>query len=80
METQWDLLMGPERSYAWFDPPVDARRFLLNCFFFCGFCRVEKKERARLKTVKFNAKSRDRGVSAERNQKMLKVPWSLLLE
>ncbi|XP_034743245.1 discs large homolog 1-like protein [Etheostoma cragini] len=25
--------------------------------------RVEKKERARLKTVKFNAKSRDRGVS-----------------
>uniref|UniRef100_A0A3B4BBP6 Uncharacterized protein n=1 Tax=Periophthalmus magnuspinnatus TaxID=409849 RepID=A0A3B4BBP6_9GOBI len=28
--------------------------------------RVEKKERARLKTVKFNAKSRDRGVSALR--------------
>ncbi|XP_030219047.1 discs large homolog 1-like protein isoform X27 [Gadus morhua] len=27
--------------------------------------RVEKKERARLKTVKFNAKSRDRGVSPE---------------
>jgi len=27
-------------------------------------CSVEKKERARLKTVKFNAKSRDRGVSA----------------
>ena len=26
-------------------------------------CRVEKKERARLKTVKFNAKSRDKGVS-----------------
>lgn len=25
--------------------------------------RVEKKERARLKTVKFNSKSRDRGVS-----------------
>jgi len=32
--------------------------------------RVEKKERARLKTVKFNAKSRDRGVS---------VVWWLLL-
>uniref|UniRef100_A0A3Q1HTN4 Disks large homolog 1 n=1 Tax=Anabas testudineus TaxID=64144 RepID=A0A3Q1HTN4_ANATE len=27
--------------------------------------RVEKKERARLKTVKFNAKSRDRGVSSD---------------
>uniref|UniRef100_A0A3B5AHS2 Disks large homolog 1 n=1 Tax=Stegastes partitus TaxID=144197 RepID=A0A3B5AHS2_9TELE len=27
--------------------------------------RVEKKERARLKTVKFNAKSRDRGVSVD---------------
>uniref|UniRef100_A0A3Q1I0C8 Disks large homolog 1 n=1 Tax=Anabas testudineus TaxID=64144 RepID=A0A3Q1I0C8_ANATE len=27
--------------------------------------RVEKKERARLKTVKFNAKSRDRGVSVQ---------------
>uniref|UniRef100_A0A8C5I0D8 Disks large homolog 1-like n=1 Tax=Gouania willdenowi TaxID=441366 RepID=A0A8C5I0D8_GOUWI len=27
--------------------------------------RVEKKERARLKTVKFNAKSRDRGVSGQ---------------
>uniref|UniRef100_A0A669BVP1 Disks large homolog 1 n=1 Tax=Oreochromis niloticus TaxID=8128 RepID=A0A669BVP1_ORENI len=33
--------------------------------------RVEKKERARLKTVKFNAKSRDRGVSDGVNG-----PWS----
>lgn len=32
---------------------------------------MEKKERARLKTVKFNAKSRDRGVSDGVNG-----PWS----
>lgn len=33
----------------------------------CDLCvphRVEKKERARLKTVKFNSKSREKGVSA----------------
>lgn len=41
---------------------------LLNSLSFCGFCRVEKKERARLKTVKFNAKSRDRGVSPAENR------------
>uniref|UniRef100_A0A8P4GBA6 Discs large homolog 1-like protein n=1 Tax=Dicentrarchus labrax TaxID=13489 RepID=A0A8P4GBA6_DICLA len=34
--------------------------------------RVEKKERARLKTVKFNAKSRDRGVSQSLNDKRKK--------
>ncbi|XP_045906847.1 disks large homolog 1-like isoform X3 [Micropterus dolomieu] len=33
--------------------------------------RVEKKERARLKTVKFNAKSRDRGVSVLQKQQCL---------
>lgn len=72
METlHGDLLMGPEPSYAWFDPSVDDSSWTLPaqlCFFFCGFCRVEKKERARLKTVKFNAKTRDRGVSPERKK------------
>lgn len=29
---------------------------VLFCFFFLIFIRVERKERARLKTVKFNAK------------------------
>ncbi|XP_024908130.1 disks large homolog 1-like [Cynoglossus semilaevis] len=38
--------------------------------------RVEKKERARLKTVKFNAKSRDRGVSQSLNDKHKKKLFS----
>uniref|UniRef100_A0A667ZZI8 Disks large homolog 1 n=1 Tax=Myripristis murdjan TaxID=586833 RepID=A0A667ZZI8_9TELE len=38
--------------------------------------RVEKKERARLKTVKFNAKSRDRAVSGSLNDKRKKNLFS----
>lgn len=36
---------------------------LVTCDLYALY-RVEKKERARLKTVKFNSKSREKGVSA----------------
>ena len=49
----------PARSVLWWNlvTSADLWPFLLSAH------SVEKKERARLKTVKFNAKSRERGVS-----------------